>query len=375
MGRISPDSEVKDMRINTVKGVRICAVAGAVSTKWKATDSYSDVLGQAVIDSFKRSSGVEGRYLVQPNQTAGDLCYAAAKKILTEKKIDPRDVGALVFVTQSPDYGEPATACVLQYRLGLSTDCYAFDVTLGCSGYAYGLNIVSSMMANSNMRYGLLLAGDTKGMEPTADRKEGESNSVTLLLGDAGTATLLEKVPEGEQCDDMVFMGETDGSGFKATGNCWRGYRHQINKGLAFMDDLEVFNYIMSSAPRMIRQYMEYTGTTPDDYDCFALHQASLFTLKQVARKIGTKMDKVPLSLNKFGNTGPASIPMALVSAYGEASEKARIKTLMCGFGVGLSISASSAVLNTDDIYPVIETDEWFNDGMFDFYCNTEENR
>lgn len=352
------------MRVSRVKGIRISAIAGAVSTQWKSTDSYVDIVGQNTIESFKKSSGVEGRYLVLPNQTAGDLCCAAAKKIISEKGIDPKEIGVLVLVTQSPDYGEPATACVLQHRLGLPVDCFAFDVTLGCSGYAYGLNIISSMMANSNSRYGLMLAGDTKGLEPSGDVKS-ESNSVTLLLGDAGTATLLEKLPEGEKCDDLIFMGETDGSGFRATGNCWRGYRHQITKAPAFMDDLEVFNYIMSSAPRMINQYMEYLGTTSEDYDCFALHQASLFTLKQIARKIKVKMNKIPLSLDKFGNTGPASVPLALVNAYGSEKEERLIRTLMCGFGVGLSISATSSVLNTTDIYPVVETDEWFDDGMF----------
>lgn len=353
------------MRVSTIDGIKIEAIAAAVSNKWVATDDYNDLMGEKVIKSFKKSSGVDGRYIALENQTAGDLCYVAAKKIIDEKGINVSEIGALIMVTQSPDYGEPATSCVLQYRLGLPKECFAFDVTLGCSGYAYGLDIIASLMANSNIRYGLLLAGDTKGMEPLEENK-GESNSVTLLLGDGGTATLLEKLPNKELSDTMTFMGETDGSGYNATGNCWRGYRHQILKSPAFMDDIAVFNFIMSSAPEMIKNYLDYTNTTSDDYDCFALHQASLFTLKQLARKINVDMEKIPVSLSKFGNTGPASIPMALVYAFGGNTDNKEIRTLMCGFGVGLSISATSAKIDTSNIYPLVETDEWFDDGMYE---------
>lgn len=154
------------MRYTETSGIRIRGIAGAVSKQWVPTEAYLEILGEDVIASFKRSSGVKGRYLKQPGQTAGDLCYAAAKKIMQDKQMYSAEIGALVMVTQTGDYGDPATACVLQHRLGLSENCLAFDVNLGCSGYSYGLNVLSNLMRGSDMRYGLLLAGDTKGCEP-----------------------------------------------------------------------------------------------------------------------------------------------------------------------------------------------------------------
>lgn len=151
------------MAINSVKGIKICGISGAVSTQYVKTDDYLDILGEHTISSFKKSAGVEGRYLALPKQTAGDLCFAAAENLLEKKKINKKEIGSLVLVTQSPDYGNPSTACVLQGRLGLPKSCMAFDINLGCSGYAYGLNVASSLLATSDQKYALLLAGDTKG--------------------------------------------------------------------------------------------------------------------------------------------------------------------------------------------------------------------
>lgn len=185
-----------------------------------------------------------------------------------------------------------------------------------------------------------------------------------MLLGDAGTATLLEKTDD--RCDVMTFGGATYGEGFRSVYNCYGGFRHHAAKGAERMDDIEVFNFILTYAPQAIREFWTHTGTGLEDYDCYALHQASLFTLKQLSRKLKIGMDKIPLSLARYGNTGPASIPVTLVHAFGEHAEKKQMRTLMCGFGVGLSVSAASAMLDTADILPMVETEEYFDDGILE---------
>lgn len=346
------------MLFSSVSGIRISGISAAVPTQWIPTDKYANLLGKDVVDSFKKSSGVEGRCLAREGQTTADLCYVAAERIIHEKSISREDIGVLVLVTQTPDYGDPSTACVLQHRLNLSRDCLAFDINLGCSGYSYGLNVIASMLRNSDAKYGLLLCGDTISGEPI-NIDEGASNSATLLLGDAGTATLLERTGSAER---IVFAGETQGEGFRFVRNLYGGYRHNVVRGPQYMDDIEVFNFCASNVPRVVREVWEYTNTSENDYDCFGFHQASLFTLKQIAKRLKIDMSKIPLSLAQYGNASSASIPLSLVCAFGDDKTSRELRTLCCGFGVGLSISAAVMLLNTLDIYPLEKTDNCFDD-------------
>lgn len=352
------------MQFTEVRGVEIRAIAAAVPNQWFSIDRYAPIFGEGKIASFKKSSGVEGRYLTIPGQTTSDLCFAAAEKVIAEKSIDKAQIGALVVVTQTGDYGLPSTAYLLQHRLGLSADCLAFDINLGCSGYAYGLNILANLMQNSNMRYGLLLVGDTLGSDLEERDLPEEEVSSTLLLGDAGTATLLEKAEKLRE--KLTFGAETWGGGYSSVRNCYGGYRHITQRKRVYMDDIEVFNFILSTVPQAMRDYFSYCGTTPDDYDCFALHQASFFTIKQLTKKLKIGMERVPLSLPTYGNTSCATIPVTLVDAFGNCEDNHVIRTMMCGFGVGLSISAASVSIHTADILPMIHTDEKFMDAILE---------
>lgn len=356
------------MMINKFENIRIKGVAAAVPTKKKVPDDYIEILGKEAIDSFKRASGVMSRYLTVPKkengemtawQTAGDLACAAANKLLVAHEINPKEVGAIVLVTQSRDYNAPCTACTIQHRLGVSESSIAFDITLGCSGYGYGINVGASLINSSNMKYALVLAADA--MAGPSDSPNRKQSSDTLLMGDAGTATLLERC---EEAKPITVFSRTDGWGYNKTGSfCGRRYPDAPN-GKFWMDDIDVFNYITSVGPDIIKAYMDYTNTTPSDYDCFALHQASMFSLKQVARKIKVKMEKIPLSLTKYGNTGPASIPLTICYNYGDNVDSKSVNIMMSGFGVGLSAAAFSAEINLKSILPVFETDEWFEDGL-----------
>ena len=327
------------------------------------------LLGVEAIESFKKASGVMKRHMVVPKrlngdmtlwQTASDLCYVAANKLISELSINRDEIGAIVFVSQSCDYNAPCTACVLQHRLGLPTSALAFDVPLGCSGYSYGVNIASAMMYSSNMKYALVLAGDAKAGGSIISNV---INSDSMLMGDSGSATLLVR---DKNADPLCFLCKTEGWGFNKTGVPSKGHRYPtMPSGKFYMDDLDVFNFITTNGPEIINEYMNLQHTSPDDYDCFALHQASMFSLKTVARRIKVKMDKVPLSLTQYGNTGPGSIPLTLCYHYGENKEPKKVNVLMSGFGVGLSSAVFSSKLDVENIFPVIETDDWFDDGLF----------
>ena len=159
------------MIINELKDIAIKGIACAVSTNWVSIESLKNGENDATLDKFVKTTSVQGHYECGPRQTAADLGSVAARHILEHKGIDPTDVGVLVYVTQYPDYRVPSTACVLQNRMGLSKDCIAFDVNLGCSGFVYGLNIIASLMQTGNA------CSATPARRPCWSRKRGQRPS------------------------------------------------------------------------------------------------------------------------------------------------------------------------------------------------------
>ena len=178
---------------NVYGNVRISGIAAAVS-------NYRLSLEECVADErapkdfnlakFIKSTGVKERYLCRENQTPSDLCVAAAEKMLTEKQVDREEIGVLVYVTQSPDYRSPATACVMQQRLGISQNCVAFDLNMGCSGFVYGINAIAGLLCGSTADKALLLCGDLTGQNMERDPI---SDSGYYLFGDGGGGAPVRK--------------------------------------------------------------------------------------------------------------------------------------------------------------------------------------
>lgn len=347
-----------------VRGMSVIGMAAAVSSQWDSLLDVSDE-DEKVVKKFIKKIGVEGRWSASPKQTTADFCFAAADRLLNEKGIDRSSVGILLLVTQTPDYDIPSTACVLQDRLGLEKDCLAFDVNLGCSGFTYGMEILTALLNITDSRYGLLLAGDTSAREKKPTERHKTSHSSALLFGDSGTATLVEKVGDGA---GLSFSAATDGAGFKAIITPYGQWRNPVRpEGMpasSQMADVDVFNFATSEVPAQLNAYMEHEGTTPADYDDLVLHQANLMILKQIAKKTGFPFDKVPISMDRFGNTSSSSVPITIIDKYGDDESDRVINELCCGFGVGLSWSTMALKLNTRDILPLIHTDDYFKDGF-----------
>lgn len=295
-------------------------------------------------------------------QTTSDFCCAAARKLLQYYSVKADEIGAIVFVSQCADYRTPSTACVIQSRLGCkSYDCIAFDVNLGCSGFIYGLNIISAVMNNSDINKALLLCGDTFAKPYYHNREVRESHSSKYLFGDAGAAILLEK-SHAKNCLNIASC--TDGNRYKAIIDPYNFWRHPDAEGNGGeMDDIAVFNFSTSEAPKMIKEYMERMHKTPDDYDMLILHQANLMIMKQVTKRAGFPDCKMGVSIDQFGNTSSASIPLTLVKEFGMLESNEVKKFMTCGFGVGLSWGACELELSSSQILPLIHTNEFYDDG------------
>jgi 3-oxoacyl-[acyl-carrier-protein] synthase-3 len=291
-----------------------------------------------------KMTGVYSRRVASAETCASDLCYAAAESLMRNLNWAPDSVEGLFLVTQNPDYMFPGSACSLQQRLGLSKECAAFDLNLGCSGYVYGLWVASSLLAASGLKRVLLLAGDT-----ATKTASPQDSSVATLFGDAGTATALEP---GSATDVMSFHLGTDGTGVKhlylpAGGfrnphtqeTCVRRLREDGNTRSdedVYMNGSEIFAFTLREVPKSLRAALAFSGWTPGDVDAFVPHQANQFMLEHLAKRTGLK-EKMVLVLGEFGNTSSASIPLAMTARLREPLQSRPMKLLLSGFGIGLS--------------------------------------
>lgn len=277
-------------------------------------------------------TGVETRYFVGTGQTAGDLCLGAAKRLLDRLHWQPGSVSAIIFVSQTPDQRLPATACRLHGALGLSPTCQAFDVSLGCSGYVYGVWLAAALI-NAGCGRILLLAGDTSSrMVDPADR------STALLFGDAGSATGIEA---DRAAPPAYFVLGTEGAGAGHIAVAGGGFRDPDGSEALIINGSEVFGFTLRAVPKLIRSTLEQAGQKIEDIDIFALHQANRFMLRHIARKLDIAPERAPINIDRFGNTSSASIPLLLCTDCAERLTQAPQRVMLAGFGVGFSWGAA----------------------------------
>lgn len=308
-------------------------------------------------ESFVSATGIAKHRNSPEDICSSDLCLNAAEQLIAELAWDKKEIDALVFVSQTPDfYNVPATSCLLQERLGLSSNCYTLDISLGCSGWVYAMSVICSLMQNGSIRKGLLLAGDTPTKFCSKDDK-----STFPLFGDAGTATALEYSLGAEP---IRFALQTDGSGYKAIAINAGGYRKPITEDALVMKDHgegkvrcelnvemdgeDVFMFGISKAPKVIKSLAEQYAIDLSTIDLFTFHQANLFMNEKIRNKLKIDASKVPYSIQEYGNTSCASIPLTLVTRCGEQLKASKVQHIACGFGVGLSWGALNFV--TDSI-------------------------
>ncbi|MFA6922349.1 MAG: ketoacyl-ACP synthase III [Gallionella sp.] len=349
--------------------VALRAISCAVPDHPVGNEQFVARFGEGV-DKFAKMTGVVRRCVALPEQTSSDLSYVAAKRLFDTGKAAPEEIDAVIFVSQTPDYILPATACVLHQRLGLKKECLAFDINLGCSGFVYGLFVAGSLCRREGIRNVLLCGGDTlsKVVSP-ADK------SAAMLFGDAGFATLLTHT-EGDD-NPWHYLYGTDGSGNKAIMIPSGAQRNKLGSHEArefgegvlrsdhdlYMDGTEVFNFTISEVPSAIKRLMEQSERTPENTDMLVLHQANLFILKQIAKMTKFPVEKVPVTIDRFGNTSVTSIPLTLCDTLAANSDKTARRVILAGFGVGLSWGVVSLEVCPECCLPIVYSNDFYTEG------------
>ncbi|MCB9236058.1 MAG: ketoacyl-ACP synthase III [Bacteroidia bacterium] len=327
-----------------ISKVRIAGLAAAVPRQVESNLDYTWI-SEKDRKLLIRTTGIEFRRKAPAGMTAADLCQAAAEKLLQQLGWDHHEVDALVMVTQTPDYQMPATAMLLQDRLGLPKSCLSFDVNQGCAGYVYGLSILASLLQGGGLKKGLLLVGDT--ITHTISPRDKAS---APIFSDAGSATALEFK---EEASEMIFNLQSDGAGYQAIHIPEGGARNplgdesllekEIQQGIfragnqMAMQGLDVFNFALREVVPNIRELLDFAARETDSVDKFIFHQANLLLNESLRKKLEIEPEKVPYSLREFGNTSCATIPVTLAACLREELEQKSLKMLFSGFGVGLS--------------------------------------
>lgn len=326
----------------TVKGISAC-----VPSFIDENINYS--LKKEELEKLIKAIGVERKRIADEYTCTSDLCVKAAEVLIDELKWDRKDIDCVVFVSQTPDYRLPATSCIIQNRLGLTEDCYTLDISLGCSGYVYGLSVVASLLSTGAVKKALLLVGDT--LSKITSRNDKTS---WPLFGDAGTATAIE-FESG--ANGLKFHLATDGDGKDAIIVNDGGYRNPMSeKSLAninygegisrrnldlYLDGMDVFSFAVSKVPKSINKLLEKFDIDQDAISYYTFHQANLFLNETIRKKMKLSSEKVPYSLKNFGNTSSASIPLTMVTEIREELISKKLNHVSCGFGVGLSWGSS----------------------------------
>ncbi len=275
--------------------------------------------------------GIRYRHVSESNQTASDLCHAAAEKLIIDLNWNPEEIGLLVFVSQTPDHIVPGSATQLQTRLGLSQNAVCLDINQGCAGYVYGMSVLMGMMKAYGIQKGLLLVGDTITKMISED-----DFSLRPIFSDAGSATAFEL---GENQTDTRFNLASKGEDYQAIyvpEGGFRGPFGEQSKHLT-MNRQAVFTFGLSVVAKSIKKSLEDQSLSPSDLDYVVLHQANQLLNNSIVRKAGFEKSQAPSSLYDHGNTSCATIPVTLVSELRNELNSKSLRLMLCGFGVGLS--------------------------------------
>lgn len=349
------------MAFFSLPNIHLEAIAACVPKQVNRVDDYP-YFSKEELKIFKTGTGVNERRFASEGICASDLCFQAAEKVIAATQTSPEEIDVLIFVTQSPDYILPASSILLQNRLGLTKNTLAFDINLGCSGYVYGLSVISHFLSHTHFNKALLLCGDVSSTSISIKDK-----STYPLFGDAGTASLFSRATSDKK---MHFNLQSDGKGKDAiiipggaTRNPYTAQTcdlKQISPGIErseidlHLDGVSVFNFALREVKPNIDLLLNQANTNIAAIDYFIMHQANKLMNETVRKKLKIAPEKVPYSLEKFGNTSSASIPLTIVTELKNCLNQNKT-LLLSGFGVGFSWGSCLLSVENPIICPLVE--------------------
>ena len=330
----------------TTKNVKIVGMSACVPSRVEENIDLPIFANREEAEKVIASTGIARRHVCDEGVTASDLSVKAVEKLLVEMGWQSDTVDCLFYVCTSRDYIAPQTACILQDRLHLRDDCFVMDLPLGCSGWVYGMSVITSMMQTGMFKRGLLIAAETN-----TKNRNMKDRTVRPLFGDAATVTALEYGPTWDK--PMNFVFGVDGAGASAIMTKFGGMRYPttvealqefeiepgvVRRGVDMeVKGMDVFGFAIKRPPASLKELIATFDIDVNAIDFLFLHQANKFIDEKIRKSIKVPPEKVPYCIQDFGNVTSASIPLTMVTQAADALASGFRRCIACGFGVGLA--------------------------------------
>jgi len=286
-------------------------------------------------------TGIRERHLVEKGQATSDMAVEAAKSCLAERGIGPEEVEAIIIATVTPDMMFPATACLVQNKLG-AKGAWGFDLSAACSGFVYALQMGTKLVESGAHSKVLVIGADT--MSSIIDYTD---RATCILFGDGAGAVLIE--PAGDSDIGMIdYVHEIDGSGacslyMPAGGSLNPPSAETVAKKMHYVhqDGQAVYKYAVRKMAEAAEKVLERNGLTGADLGCFIPHQANKRIITSTADRLGMAPERVIINIDRYGNTTAGTIPIAMQTAREEARLKKNDLVLLASVGAGFTVGAA----------------------------------
>ena len=284
--------------------------------------------------------GIRERHLADKGVGTSDLAVAAVKNLLESHPFDLQEVDLIVVGTVTPDMMYPSTACLVQHKLGIQ-NTWGFDVSAGCSGFLYALNIGVKFVESGQYRKVLVIGSDVNSsMTDYTDR------AVCIIFGDGAGAVLLEPAEDGEGVLDHVAQVEGMGGQYlymPGGGSLNPATHATVDQKMHYIhqDGKNVFKYAVKKMAEMTERILAKNQLTGQDVDCFIAHQANRRIITATADRLGMPAEKVVINIDRYGNTTAGTIPIAMKTAVDEGKLEKGDLLLLASVGAGFTSGAT----------------------------------
>ena len=285
-------------------------------------------------------TGIRERHIASPDMATSDMAYEAAKITLDKRGVNPKEIDAIIVCTVTPDMMFPATACLVQHKLG-AKGAWGFDLSAACSSFLYGLTTAAHLVQAGSHKKVLVIGADT--MSRIIDYTD---RATCVLFGDGAGAMLIEPGNDGEGF--IGFLNEIDGSGgdylkMPAGGSRMPSSVETVEKRLHYVkqDGAQVFKYAVRKMHEICRDLIAQSGLTPADVKLMVPHQANRRIITAAAERLGIGCDRVIIDIDRYGNTTAATIPLATQDAIEQGMLQKGDIVLFAAVGAGFTVGAN----------------------------------
>jgi 3-oxoacyl-[acyl-carrier-protein] synthase-3 len=312
---------------------KITGVAGYLPPKVMTNADFEKTLDTS--DEWIRTrTGIRERHIVETGKATSDMATEAAKQLLAQTNTDPAEIDLIVLASVTPDMFFPATACLVQERIG-AKNAWGFDLSAACSGFAYALTVGAQFVGAGTHKKALVIGSDS--MSRILDYKD---RATCILFGDGAGAVLLEPAKDGEGILD--FQHDIDGSGgaylYMPGGGSLNPSTHETvdkNMHVVHQDGSQVFKYAVRRMAELAADLLERNGFKGDDLALVVPHQANLRIIRAMQERLGVDDSKVMVNIDRYGNTTAGTIPLGMWDAIAQGRLKKGDLVLLAAVGAG----------------------------------------